>query len=99
MKSLIFNFVDGKGRRFADVDNALWRNGINATFKENKQTMLVGFRNQIKIVGGVWLDDSKDMEKVLQILKECGYNYCKQKAGKYIEVMYDTDKDDWGIKC
>lgn len=86
------------GRRFADVDNALWRNGINATFKEDKETRVVGFRNQIKIVGGVWLDNAEDMEKVLKILKECGYNYCQQKAEKYIEVMYNTDEDDWGIR-
>lgn len=89
----------GYGRRFGDVDNALWCNKINATFEENKETMVVGFRNQIKIVGGVWLDNADDMEKVLQILKECGYNYCRQKTDKYIEVMYDTDEDDWGIKC
>ena len=88
------------GRIFANVDERLALNGIVGRFHKNKIVTLLGWNNSIKVVGSVHCENPDDRERAIEVLKECGYNYCKinhhTKHG--IEVMYDTDYDDWGIK-
>lgn len=89
-----------KGRKFADVEEACAKNKIIATFRKDKSTTLLGWNNEIKRVGTLYCDNPDDREKALTLLKECGYNYCKiiENSPHSIEVMYDTSRDDWGIK-
>lgn len=86
------------GRRFGDVENGFVCNGIIATFEKNKDVMLTGFCNQIKHVGYVFCNDENGIDRAMEVLKECGYNYCRKESATCIKVMYDTDMDDWGIK-
>ena len=88
----------GYGRRFGDVEECFVRNGILGSFKKNKEVVLLGWYNQIKVVGYVRCENPNDIDKAMEILKECGYNYCRKKSEYYIQVMYDTSEDDWGIK-
>lgn len=71
---------------------------MHGTFKKNKDVTLLGWYNEIKVVGYVRCDNSNDTDKAMEILKECGYNYCQKKSEYCIEVMYDTSEDNWGIK-
>jgi hypothetical protein len=95
---MVYDFKNRCGRRFGDVERSFIRNGVHGTFKKNKDVTLLGWSNQIKVVGYVRCDNSNDTDKAMEILKECGYNYCKKKSEYCIEVMYDTSEDDWGIK-
>ena len=86
------------GRRFGDVEEGLISNGILGTFEENNNITLLGFYNEIKLVGYLRFSNPKDIDKIMDILKDCGYNYCRKKSDYCIEVMYDTSRDDWGVK-
>lgn len=88
----------GYGRRFGDVEEHFVRNGILGIFEKNKDIRLSGWYNEIKSVGYARCENPNDIDKVMEILKECGYNYCQKKSEYCIEVMYDTSRDDWGIK-
>lgn len=96
--AMVYDFKNRCGRRFGDVEEGFIRNGILGTFEKDKNVTLLGWNNQIKLVGYVCCDNSNDIDKAIDILKECGYNYCKKKSEHCIEVMYDTSKDDWGIR-
>ena len=74
----------------------LYDNGVEwASIKHQGRD---GLYNEIKLVGYLRFSNPKDIDKVMDILKDCGYNYCRKKSDYCIEIMYDTSRDDWGVK-
>ena len=87
------------GRIFGNYEARIRQSGIPATFIKNKMATLSGWYNEIKHVGYVRCENPEDKDRVMEILNSCGYNACNRDNGIHsIEVMYDTKKDDWGIK-
>lgn len=68
-------------------------NGITGELSQIKHgPHLSGWNNNIKLYGYYFCDRPDDVQKALEIFTKCGFNYCKIKGTRCIEIMHDTDK-------
>lgn len=76
-----------------DYFNELKKHGITGELSKHKIPYLTGWCNNIVHYGHYFCDNPKDVEKALEIFSICGFNYCKIKGTRCIEIMHDTKKE------
>ena len=68
----------------------LRKQNIVGELSENKDVFLSGWYNEIKHYGYYFCDNPQDVEKALEVFKKCGFNYCKIRGTRCIEIMNNT---------
>lgn len=76
----------------ADYFQLLRKHGITGELSKHKIPYLTGWYNNITNYGHYFCDDPNDTETALKIFEYCGFNYCRIKGTRCIEIMHDSKK-------